>query len=284
MAMKKELDWNLIDGIIRSALTEDIGTGDVTSLAMGVTLDANAEIISKQDGVLAGVDVARRVFQLHDPELKVKCLKKDGDRLHKGDVILKIAGEGRSILSAERTALNIIGRMSGIATLTSKFVEKVKGTKCRILDTRKTMPNLRILDKYAVTCGGGYNHRYALYDMILIKENHIRWAGGLEQALDAALEYAGPRELDIEVEVTDLYEYERASKYPLKMIMLDHFTLDELREAVSIEHGDILLEASGDVTMETIEGIAKTGIDVVSIGALTHSVPNYDFSLLFHDK
>jgi nicotinate-nucleotide pyrophosphorylase (carboxylating) len=282
--MSNQLDWTIIDPIITNALDEDIGPGDVTSLAMGVSLDAEAEIISKQDGVLSGIEVAKRVFSIHDPDLRIKCLKKDGDRLKEGDVILTIKGEGRSILTAERTALNIIGRMSGIATLTARFVEKVKGTNCRILDTRKTMPNLRILDKYAVTCGGGHNHRYALYDMILIKENHIRWAGGLEQAIESALDYAKPRNLDIEVEVTDLYEYERAIKYPLKMIMLDHFTLNELREAVSIDHGDILLEASGDVNLETIAAIAGTGIDVVSIGALTHSVQNYDFSLLFHEK
>lgn len=282
--MSNQLDWTVIDPIIISALKEDIGPGDVTSLAMGVTLDAAAEIVSKQNGILSGIDVAKRVFQIHDPDLKVKVLKKDGDRLKEGDIILKISGEGQSILTAERTALNILGRMSGIATLTSRFVEKVKGTKCRVLDTRKTMPNLRVLDKYAVTCGGGFNHRYALYDMILIKENHIRWAGGLEQAIEAAVNYAKTRKLDIEVEVTDLYEYERALKYPLKMIMLDHFTLNELREAVSIDHGNILLEASGDVNMETIEAIAKTGIDVVSIGALTHSVKNYDVSLLFHEK
>jgi nicotinate-nucleotide pyrophosphorylase (carboxylating) len=282
--MSNQLDWTIIDPIITNALDEDIGPGDVTSLAMGVSLDAVAEIISKQDGILSGIEVAKRVFSIHDPDLRIKCLKKDGDRLKEGDVILTIKGEGRSILTAERTALNIIGRMSGIATLTTRFVDKVKGTNCRILDTRKTMPNLRILDKYAVTCGGGHNHRYALYDMILIKENHIRWAGGLEQAIESALDYAKPRKLNIEVEVTDLYEYERAIKYPLKMIMLDHFTLNELREAVSIDHGDILLEASGDVNLETIAAIAGTGIDVVSIGALTHSVRNYDFSLLFHEK
>jgi nicotinate-nucleotide pyrophosphorylase (carboxylating) len=281
--MKKQLDWEAIDRIIDLALVEDIGPGDVTSLAMRVDLSAEAEIVSKQSGVLAGVEVAKRVFELHDNTLDIKCLKKDGDRLEKGDVILAIRGNGRSILTAERTALNIIGRMSGIATLTATFVEKVKGTHCRILDTRKTMPNLRVLDKYAVTCGGGFNHRYALYDMILIKENHIRWAGGLDQAIEAALDYAKPRKLDIEVEVTDLYEYERAAKYPINMIMLDHFTLDELREAVSIKHGNILLEASGDVNLNTIEAISKTGIDVVSIGALTHSVINYDFSLLFHE-
>jgi len=278
-----QLDWNNIDVIIRNALIEDIGTGDVTSLAMQVELQAEAEIISKQSGILGGAEVAKRVFELYDKDLDVHCHKNDGDKLVKGDVILTIKGEGRSILAAERTALNIIGRMSGIATLTAAFVNKVEGTNCRILDTRKTMPNLRILDKYAVTCGGGHNHRYALYDMILIKENHIRWAGGLEKALEAALKYAKPENLDIEIEVTDLDEYKRAIDYPIKMIMLDHFTLDELREAVSIDHGKILLEASGDVNLDTVSDIARTGIDLVSVGALTHSVINFDFSLLFHE-
>jgi nicotinate-nucleotide pyrophosphorylase (carboxylating) len=281
--MKRQLDWKLVDDIIKDALAEDIGTGDVTSLAMQVELKAEAEIVSKQSGILGGVEVAKRVFELYDNELDVQVCKKDGDKINAGDMILKIKGEGRSILTAERTALNIVGRMSGIATFTAAFVEKVKGTTCRILDTRKTMPNLRVLDKYAVTCGGGDNHRYALYDMILIKENHIRWAGGLEKALESAMNYAGPRDLDIEIEVTDLDEYKRAIKYPIKMIMLDHFTLDELRTAVSIDHGAILLEASGDVNLDSVTAIAKTGIDVVSVGALTHSVINYDFSLLFHE-
>ncbi|MEA3392951.1 MAG: carboxylating nicotinate-nucleotide diphosphorylase [Candidatus Marinimicrobia bacterium] len=281
--MKQLFNWTKIDSIINRALTEDIGSGDVTSLAMQIELSAKAEIVSKQTGILSGVDVAKRVFQLHDDSLDVQICKKDGELLKAGDVILTIKGEGRSILAAERTALNIIGRMSGIATMTAAFVEKVQGTNCRILDTRKTMPNFRVLDKYAVTCGGGDNHRYALYDMILIKENHIRWAGGLEKALKAAIDYAGSRDLDIEIEVTDLSEYKRAIKYPIKMIMLDHFTLDELRTAVSIDHGAILLEASGDVDLDTVTDIAGTGIDVVSVGALTHSVINYDFSLLFHE-
>ena len=281
--MKQHLNWTKIDPIINRALMEDIGPGDVTSLAMQVELKAEAEIVSKQTGILSGVDVAKRVFQLHDNSLDIQIYKEDGELLKAGDMILTIKGEGRSILTAERTALNIIGRMSGIATMTAAFVEKVHGTNCRILDTRKTMPNLRILDKYAVTCGGGDNHRYALYDMILIKENHIRWAGGLEKALESAMDYAGPRNLDIEIEVTDLDEYRRAIKYSIKMIMLDHFTLDELRTAVSIEHGAILLEASGDVNLDTVTDIAGTGIDVVSVGALTHSVINYDFSLLFHE-
>ena len=281
--MKQPFNWTKIDFIINRALTEDIGSGDATSLAMQIELSAKAEIVSKQTGILSGVDVAKRVFQLHDNSLDIQIYKEDGELLKASDVILTIKGEGRSILTAERTALNIIGRMSGIATLAQEFVRKVEGTKCRILDTRKTMPNLRVLDKYAVTCGGGFNHRYALYDMILIKENHIRWAGGLEKALESAMDYAGPRDLDIEIEVTDLDEYKRAIKYPIKMIMLDHFTLDELRTAVSIDHGAILLEASGDVNLDTVTDIAGTGIDVVSVGALTHSVINYDFSLLFHE-
>jgi nicotinate-nucleotide pyrophosphorylase (carboxylating) len=281
--MQAILDWAAVDQIIKNALDEDIHQGDVTSEAMNIKLSAEAKIVSKQSGVLAGLLVAKRVFELYDASLELETCKSDGDVITAGDIILKIKGNGRSILTAERTALNIIGRMSGIATLTSRYVKKVVGTKCRVLDTRKTMPNLRVLDKYSVTCGGGKNHRIGLYDMILIKENHIRWAGGLEKALDAAIDFAKERKLDIEIEVTDMDEYKRAVKYPIKMIMLDHFTLDELRAAVAYDHGDILLEASGDVHLETIEAIAQTGIDVVSVGALTHSAPNFDFSLLFHE-
>ncbi|MFA6618283.1 MAG: carboxylating nicotinate-nucleotide diphosphorylase [Candidatus Neomarinimicrobiota bacterium] len=281
--MDKKLNWDIIDKIILEALKEDVGSGDVTSEAMQVNLNAKAEIIAKQDGFLSGINIARRVFELYDESLELEILKKDGDKIITGECLLKIKGQGSSILTAERTALNILGRMSGIATLTAKFVDKTQGTSCNIYDTRKTMPNLRILDKYAVTCGGGKNHRYALYDMILIKENHIRWAGGLEKALDSAMEYAQKRDLDIEIEVTNLDEYKLAAKYPIKMIMLDHFNSQELQAAVAHPHGDILLEASGDVNLQTVAGIAKTGVDVVSVGALTHSVPNFDFSLLFYE-
>ena len=162
------------------------------------------------------VDVAARVFELYDDSLILEKMCADGDVIHAGQSLLKIKGQGRSILTAERTALNIIGRMSGIATLSSEFVAKTSGTKCKIYDTRKTLPNLRILDKYAVTCGGAENHRYALYDMILIKENHIRWAGGLDKAMSSALEYAKDRKLDIEIEVTNMDEYKRAATYPIK--------------------------------------------------------------------
>ena len=210
--MQGTLDWTLVDRIIKNALEEDIRQGDVTSEAMAIEMIAEAEIVSKQSGVLAGLMVAKRVFELYDPSLGLEMCKSDGDVIQAGEIMLKIKGNGRSILTAERTALNLLGRMSGIATLTSLYVEKVSGTKCQILDTRKTMPNLRVLDKYSVTCGGGKNHRIGLYDMILIKENHIRWAGGLEKALTAALVYAQERKLDIEIEVTDLDEYKRAVK------------------------------------------------------------------------
>lgn len=281
--MDKKLNWDIIDHIILEALKEDVGSGDVTSEAMQVNLNAEAEIIAKQNGFLSGINVARRVFKLYDNNLELEILKQDGDKVIASECFLKIKGQGSSILTAERTALNILGRMSGIATLTAKFVDKTQGTSCKIYDTRKTMPNLRVLDKYAVTCGGGKNHRYALYDMILIKENHIRWAGGLEKALDSAMEYAQKHDLEIEIEVTNLDEYKRAAKYPIKMIMLDHFNSKELKAAVAHPHGDILLEASGNVNLETVAGIAKTGVDVISVGALTHSVPNFDFSLLFYE-
>ncbi len=280
----KSLNWEIVDNIIINALKEDVGSGDVTSLAMQVDLIAEAEIVAKQDGILAGIDVAARVFELYDNSLKIEKYCKDGDVITKGQSLLNIRGQGRSILTAERTALNIIGRMSGIATLSAEFVKKTTGTNCKIYDTRKTLPNLRILDKYAVTCGGAENHRYALYDMILIKENHIRWAGGLEKALDSAMDYANDRHLDIEIEVTDMDEYKRAATYPIKMIMLDHFSNEELREAVAHPHGDVLLEASGNVNIKTVEAIAQTGVDVISVGALTHSVSCFDFSLLFYEK
>ncbi|MBW6458079.1 MAG: carboxylating nicotinate-nucleotide diphosphorylase [FCB group bacterium] len=275
-------DSDRVDAICKAALEEDLGSGDVTTLAIRSGMSAKADIISKQEGVLAGIDVAKRVFELLDPALDINCLKKDGDLLKKGDTVLSLSGSGSSMLGAERTALNLLGRMSGIATLTRAYVDKLRGTGCKILDTRKTMPNLRILDKYAVTCGGGENHRFGLYDMILIKENHIRWAGGIEKALVHALAYARPRELKIEIEVTDLDEFETALAYPVDMIMLDHFSLDDMRRAVALNTKGILLEASGNMGLEHVRAVAETGVHVISVGALTHSATCFDFSLLFH--
>ncbi|MBN2781555.1 MAG: carboxylating nicotinate-nucleotide diphosphorylase [Candidatus Marinimicrobia bacterium] len=279
----KELDRNRIDKIIRDALDEDIRGTDVTSLAMQTDCSAEARIVSKQHGILAGIDVAKRVFELHDPDLRLACEKGDGAILQSGDTVLTVSGKGQSILAAERTALNLICRMSGIATVTARYVEQVRGTACRILDTRKTTPNLRMLDKYAVRCGGGHNHRFGLYDMILIKENHIRWAGGVRAALEAAVPYARARSLKVEIEVTNLEELKTALSFPVDMIMLDHFSPGELREAVSLNASGVMLEASGNVSLETVGGIARSGVDVISVGALTHSAPCFDFSLLFHE-
>jgi len=275
-------DQKLTDLLLLRALEEDIGNGDVTVQAMHIDGPAEAQIIAKETGIAAGIPIAARVFELLDPDLQIDLHKQDGENLHAKDILLSIRGKGASILSAERSALNFLGRMCGIATLASRFVHEVEGTRCKIYDTRKTLPNLRILDKYAVTCGGAQNHRRGLDDMILIKENHIRWVGGIDKALQAAVPFAQERGLRIEIEVTSLEEYRRALQYPLQMIMLDHFTPEQIREAVATEHGDILLEASGNISLETVGGIARCGVDIISVGALTHSAKCLDLSLLFH--
>lgn len=275
-------DFKLTDSIIKAALDEDIGAGDVTVAAMRIDGPAEAEIVCKQQGFASGIPVAARVFKLLDPELEISTFKSDGNAIGPGDVLLHIRGRGASILSAERTALNFMGRMCGIATLAARYVAAVEGTGCRIYDTRKTVPNLRVLDKYAVTCGGASNHRCGLDDMILIKENHIRWVGGIDKALGAAVSYAEKHGLKIEIEVTNMDEYRHALDYPVNMIMLDHFTPQQLREAAAIDHQDIQLEASGNITLETVVEIAACGVDVISVGALTHSVKCLDLSLLFY--
>ncbi|MDD3965901.1 MAG: carboxylating nicotinate-nucleotide diphosphorylase [Candidatus Neomarinimicrobiota bacterium] len=275
-------DQKITDPILLHALEEDIGGGDVTVQAMRVDAPAKAQIIAKEAGIAAGIPIAARVFELLDPNLQIDLHKQDGENLYAKDLLLSIKGKGASILSAERTALNFLGRMCGIATLSARYVRELAGTRCKIYDTRKTLPNLRVLDKYAVTCGGAENHRQGLYDMILIKENHIRWAGGIDRALQAALPFARKHGLKIEIEVTDLEEYRRALKYPVQTIMLDHFTPGQIREAVGTEHGDILLEASGNISLETVGDIARCGVDIISVGALTHSAKCLDLSLLFH--
>ncbi|MDZ7797919.1 MAG: carboxylating nicotinate-nucleotide diphosphorylase [Candidatus Marinimicrobia bacterium] len=277
-----QLNWEEINGIIERALSEDIGSGDVTAMAMKIDRDAEAHIVSKEQGVLAGIAVAEHVFRKLDPGADIHTLKKDGEQLSAGERILRISAKGNSILRAERTALNILGRMCGIATLAKTYAERAKGTGCRIFDTRKTMPNLRVLDKYAVTCGGAENHRYGLYDMILIKENHIRWAGGIKKALQSAVRFAETRDLRVEVEVTNIDEYKKALQFPVDMIMLDHFSLQDLQTAVGTDHGSVLLEASGNVNLQRVRSIAETGVDIISVGELTHSVKSHDLSLLFH--
>lgn len=265
--------------IIASALLEDIQTGDLTSEAIFPAEQiCEAKLIAKQDGVVAGIEVFKESFLLFDSSVKVELLFKDGDKCQNRDVIAKIKGPVLSVLGAERVALNLLQRMSGIATLTNQFVKLAKG-KCKILDTRKTAPNLRVLDKWAVVLGGGVNHRHGLYDMAMLKENHIKAAGGITQAVNKLLAYDN-HQRPIEVEVTNLDELKEALTCPVDRIMLDNMDNETMAEAVKITADKIDLEASGNVNLDTIEGISLTGVDYVSIGALTHSVKAMDYSLL----
>jgi len=265
--------------IIASALLEDIQTGDLTSEAIFDTQQlCEAKLIAKQDGVIAGLEVFRESFLLFDSNVEVTLNHNDGDHCKNRDVIARIKGPVLSVLGAERVALNLLQRMSGIATLTNQFVQLAQG-KCKILDTRKTAPNLRVLDKWAVELGGGMNHRHGLYDMAMLKENHIKAAGGITQAVDKLLAYDN-HQRPIEVEVTNLDELREALQCPVDRIMLDNMDNTTMAEAVKITAGKIDLEASGNVNLDTIEGISLTGVDYVSIGALTHSVKAMDYSLL----
>ena len=266
---------------IQRALDEDIGPGDVTSLW---TLPADAilrgEFLVKTAGVIAGQEVVAAVFELVDRRISFEPLIADGTPAPAGAVAGRVVGPGVSLLSAERTALNFLQRMSGIATSTLRFVEAVRGTRCVILDTRKTAPGLRYLDKWSVRLGGGQNHRMGLYDMVLVKDNHIAGAGGVSAAV-AGVRARNIAGLLIEVEVKSLAELEEALalRPPLDRIMLDNMSLETMRQAVQITAGRVPLEASGGVSIETVVAIAATGVDYISIGALTHSVKALDISL-----
>ncbi len=265
--------------IIKSALKEDIQSGDLTSLSIFKQTDlCQTQLIAKQDGIIAGLKVFKKTFKILDQNVKVKLLFKDGQACKNRDVIAEISGAVISVLGAERVALNLLQRMSGIATLTNQFVQLCEG-RCQVLDTRKTVPNLRVLDKWAVKLGGGTNHRTGLYDMALIKENHIKAAGGIVQAVNKVLQYDKHKH-KIEVEVTNLEELKTALTCDIDRIMLDNMDNQTMREAVKITAGKIALEASGNVNLSTIAGISKTGVDYISIGALTHSVKAMDYSLL----
>jgi nicotinate-nucleotide pyrophosphorylase (carboxylating) len=263
---------------IRLALEEDLGAGDITTASI-VPNDAraHARLIAKQDGIVAGLDVAEAVFLELDRGVKFKALVPEGSRVSSGQVLAEIGGPARAILSAERTALNFLGRMSGIATLTRQFVDAVAGTPARILDTRKTAPGLRAFDKLAVRRGGGANHRLGLYDMILIKDNHIDLAGSLVEAIRRA--QAAETGLEIEVEARTLDEVQAALGAGARRILLDNMSLSMMKEAVAIGGGRARLEASGNVSLDNIREIAQTGVDDISIGALTHSARVFDMSL-----
>jgi nicotinate-nucleotide pyrophosphorylase (carboxylating) len=279
-----KLQPELIQAFIENSLSEDIGSGDITTLSIGFHNEASAQIIAKQDGIFSGGTLAQQLFHHLDATMEISLLKEEGAPFSKGEKLIQLKGNGAAILMGERSALNFLGRMCGIATLTNTYVKETAGTNCKILDTRKTLPGLRLLDKYAVTCGGGLNHRFGLYDMILIKENHIRYAGSLEKAIQKALNFVREKnsKAGIEVEVTNLDEFQRAAAFPIQRIMLDHFSLEMMAEAVAQKPAHISIEVSGNVTPEKVAEIAATGVDFISAGALTHSAPSADLSLLFH--
>ena len=268
-----------IDDIIKTALKEDINYIDTTS-ALLINKDkvTDAYFISKADGVLCGIEVAKRVFELIDSSVSFKAYFCDGDRIKKGDIIAEMSGSTLSLLTGERTALNLIQHMSGIASATGRLVDLCEGTNASVTDTRKTLPGLRALQKYAVTCGGGKNHRFNLSDGAMLKDNHIDAGGGITATVNQLRSRLGHM-VKIEVETRNLDEVREAVDSGCEVIMLDNMDCDTMREAVKIVDGRALTEASGNVTEERIRAIAETGVDIISVGALTHSVEAFDISM-----
>jgi len=265
--------------LIKHALSEDIGSGDVTSNATIRAESVSAALmLAKQDLVLAGLDVSRAVFRYLDPDIQFTKFSEDGNKMKAGTEIAKLSGNTRALLAGERVALNLLQHLSGIATLTSKYVEHCKGLKAEVLDTRKTLPGLRQLEKYAVRIGGGRNHRFGLYDGVLIKDNHITAAGSIAAAVNSARKSAHHL-LKIEVETKTLEEVRAALAVKADVIMLDNMPINLMREAVVLIGGRAFVEASGNVTLETIRQIAETGVDFISSGSLTHSAPAADISM-----
>ncbi|CAG0937973.1 nicotinate-nucleotide pyrophosphorylase (carboxylating) [Candidatus Brocadiaceae bacterium] len=276
------LNFQLIDPLIQSALDEDIQSGDITTEAtIPPDVPALGRFLIKQHGVLAGNEIVHRVFQLVDPALEYAIALHDGTGVEPGQVVATVSGSAASILRGERTALNFMQRMSGIATVTKSYLDLVKPYPVKIMDTRKTVPGLRALDKYAVTVGGGSNHRIGLYDMFLIKDNHIQVAGSVTNAIERCKLYRKEKGIDsrIEVEVTNFDELDEALHCGVDRIMLDNFSVEDLRKAVAVIAGRSEIEASGGITSETIHAVAATGVDIISVGALTHSVKGLDISL-----
>lgn len=273
-----------LDTLIKMALREDIGDGDHSTLAcIPPTATGTAKMVAKADGILCGAEVGERVFTLVDSNLKVNLLKHDGDAIVKGDIVMTVEGPSGSILTAERTALNFMQRLSGIATETHRMVQMLNGLHTQLLDTRKTTPNMRLLEKYAVKCGGGTNHRIGLYDMVMLKDNHIDFAGGIEAAIDRTRDYlkTNNKDLRIEIEVRNLDELQRVLDHGgVDRIMLDNFDTTTLREAVKRIDGQYETEASGGITDETLRAYAETGVDFISVGALTHHIKSLDLSLV----
>jgi nicotinate-nucleotide pyrophosphorylase (carboxylating) len=269
----------LIEPIVRAALAEDLGRGgDLTSALIDVDARMACVFAARKEGRIAGLDCARLALKAVDPTASFKVLIADGADVAAGAVLARVEGNARAVLTAERTGLNLLGRLSGVATLTRAYVRAVEGTDARIADTRKTTPGLRALEKYAVRCGGGINHRFGLDDAILIKDNHVAACGGVGEALRRAREVAGHL-TPIEVEVDSLDQLEQALPFRPQVVMLDNFSLGDLRRAVALTKGVVTLEASGGVSLDTVRAIAETGVDVISVGALTHSAPVLDIGL-----
>ncbi|NCO83687.1 MAG: nicotinate-nucleotide diphosphorylase (carboxylating) [Nitrospirae bacterium CG_4_10_14_3_um_filter_44_29] len=270
-----------VSEIIRIALEEDIGNGDITTaFLIPEDSESRALIIAKENFVVAGIPFLKEVFNLFDGETKVDVFINDGSKVMKGDVIAEVSGRTRVLLSGERVSLNLLQRLSGIATLTNMFVEKVRGLHAKIVDTRKTTPGLRFMEKYAVRAGGGNNHRFGLFDGILIKDNHIEAVGSITEALRLASE--GHHLAKIEVEVENLKELKEAVEEGADIVMLDNMSVKDMKEAVKIVHAskkDVILEASGNVSLENVREVAETGVDLISIGALTHSATAVDISM-----
>lgn len=271
----------LIDDLLTLAFAEDVGDGDHTTLST-IPDDAMGKqrLIVKEPGILAGVEMAKKVFDKFDPELKMTVYLNDGAEVKPGDIAFEVEGRVRSLLQTERVMLNIMQRMSGIATVTAKYQKRLEGLKTKVLDTRKTTPGLRMLEKEAVRIGGGCNHRIGLFDLILIKDNHVDFAGGIKEAVESAKKYCKEtgRNLKIELEVRNEDEIKQALEVGVDRIMLDNFTPERTREAVKLINGAVEIESSGGITIDTLREYGECGVDFISVGALTHSVKGLDMS------
>ena len=273
------IDLTLLRDTLLAALREDVGTGDITSRStIPSAARARARFTTKQALIVAGMPIAQEVVRLVDPKMEFKPLEEDGASVPTGTPLAEVSGAARSILTAERTSLNLLQRMCGIATLTREYVDRIQGTKARIVDTRKTAPGLRVLDKYAVSCGGGMNHRMGLFDGVLIKNNHLAFHSSVAEAVQQARSHLGHL-VKIEVEVRSLDELQTALTAGADVVLLDNFTPEETRKAVQLAAGRVPLESSGGITLETVRDFAEAGVDYISIGALTHSVPAVDIHL-----
>ena len=283
MTCPSYLTESAISKFISSALAEDIGEGDHSTLgALPEDINCKAKLLVKDDGILAGVEIATKIFHQYDPILKLEYFKQEGDEIKKGDIAFTVEGSARSILSTERLVLNCMQRMSGIATYTRKLCKLIEGTRAQLMDTRKTTPNFRLMEKWAVHIGGGKNHRYALYDMVMLKDNHVDMAGGIAKAIANTKDYltSKNKNLSIEVETRNLNEVQQVLQVGgVQVIMLDNMNTSDMKKAVAIIGGRCKTEASGGITEANLREVAECGVDFISVGALTHSVKSLDLSL-----